>query len=237
MVGIQFRRKTGQGPIRQLAQCIGRRRRSGRSRALQSQFVASFRRRRPAAGAAHSNRNSPQASGAEGAAAGAAVSNRNNPKASGAEGAAAGAAASNRNNPKYSGAQGAAAGAAASNRNNLNTRAHKVPPPALPQPIATSLNFRRPGGAAGAAAANRNQPQYSGAEGAARRSRRQQRLTSIFGHAGAAAGYASVRNNVDHPGMYSQQWYGEHQAAFAPVGWNLNAPWVAPNWGSVATQL
>jgi hypothetical protein len=45
-----------------------------------------------------------------------------------------------------------------------------------------------------------------------------------------------VRNNVDHPGMYSQQWYGEHQGAWAPAGWSSGAPWVPPNWGTVATQ-
>ncbi|MFN0017256.1 MAG: hypothetical protein ACKVP0_03290 [Pirellulaceae bacterium] len=70
-----------------------------------------------AAGAAASNRNQPNYSGAQGAAAGAAASNRNQSNYSGAQGAAAGAAAANRNQPQYSGAQGAAAGAAVANRN------------------------------------------------------------------------------------------------------------------------
>jgi hypothetical protein len=172
-----------------------------------------------AAGAARSNRNSPQASGAAGAAAGAATANRNAPNASGAQGAAAGAAAANRNNPQYSGAQGAAAGAAAANRN---------------QPQYSGAE----GAAAGAAAANRNSPQYSGAEGAAAGvAVANYNEPAASGAAGAAAGYAAVRDNVNHdPGMYGQQWYGEHEAAWAPDGWSASTPWTPSTWAAIAAN-
>jgi hypothetical protein len=191
-----------------------------------------------AAGAAHSNRNQPQASGAEGAAAGAAASNRNNPNYSGAQGAAAGAAASNRNNPQHSGAEGAAAGAAASNRNNPQYSGAQGAAAG-----AAAANRNNPkysgaqGAAAGAAAANRNSPQYSGAQGAAVGAAVANNNSPQYsGAAGAAAGYAAVRSNVDHPGMYSQQWYGDHQGAWAPAGWNGGVAWTASNWGAVASQ-
>src|SRR5436190_1080625 len=95
-----------------------------------------------------------------------------------------------------SGDEGAAAGAAHSNRNN-------------PQYSGAQ------GAAAGAAVSNRNGPQYSGAQGAAAGAAVANRNSPQY--SGAAAGYAAVRNNVDHPGMYSQQWYGEHQGAWAPA--------------------
>lgn len=208
-----------------------------------------------AAGAAHSNRNSPQASGAQGAAAGAAHSNRNSPQASGAQGAAAGAAAANRNNPQYSGAQGAAAGAAASNRNspqysgaqgaaagaaisNRNKPQYSGAQGAAAGAAAANRNDPRysgaQGAAAGAAFANRNAPQYSGAQGAAVGAAvASSNEPQYSGAAGAAAGYAAVRNNVDHPGMYSHQWYGEHRGAWSPAGWAAGAAWVPANWDAL----
>jgi hypothetical protein len=192
-----------------------------------------------AAGAAHSNKNSPQATGAEGAAAGAAASNRNSPKASGAEGAAAGAAASNRNEPQHSGAEGAAAGAAASNRNNPKYSGAQG---AAAGAAASNRNSPQysgaQGAAAGAAVSNRNNPQYSGAQGAAVGAAvANQNSPQYSGAAGAAAGYAAVRNNVNHPGMYSQQWYGAHQGAWVATGWNADAAWTAPTWAAVAGQF
>src|SRR4029079_579752 len=56
-----------------------------------------------------------------------------------------------------------------------------------------------------AAATNRNTPQYPGASG-------------------APAGYAAVRNNVDHPDMFSPQWYGEHQT----IDWAGAGAWAQP---------
>jgi hypothetical protein len=68
----------------------------------------------------------------------------------------------------------------------------------------------------GAAAANRNQPAFSGGEG-------------------AAAGYASVRNNVDHPGVYGNEWYGNHPTAWHASGWAAGAAYAPTTWGAVAT--
>ena len=165
--------------------------------------------------AAEQNKNS-QPSGAEGAAAGAAAAKRNEPQASGAQGAAAGAAAAKRNEPPASGAQGAAAGAAAAKRN---------------EPHGSGAQ----GAAAGAAVANRNAPAASGAQGAAAGAAVANRnAPAASGAEGAAAGYAAVRNNVDHPGMYGQQWYGDHQGAWSPAGWAAGAAWAPATWGAVA---
>lgn len=79
------------------------------------------------------------------------------------------------------------------------------------QPTATGAQ----GAAAGAAAANRNQPQFSGAEG-------------------AVAGSAAVRNNYEHSGVYSQQWYGAHATAWAPTAWAAGSAWTPTTWGAVA---
>jgi hypothetical protein len=191
-----------------------------------------------AAGAAHANRNSPQASGAEGAAAGAAAANRNNPKYSGAQGAAAGAAASNRNNPQYSGAQGAAAGAAAANRNNPQYSGAQGAAAG-----AAAANRNNPqysgaqGAAAGAAIANRNAPQYSGAQGAVAGATVANYNAPVkSGTSGAAAGYAAIRNHVDHPGMFSKQWYGEHQGVWTPSMWDAGSEWIRPSWAEVVGQ-
>lgn len=169
-----------------------------------------------AAGAAASNRKSPQASGAQGAAAGAAAANRKSPQASGAQGAAAGAAAANRRGPLASGAEGAAAGAAAANRNS-------------PQVSGAA------GAAAGAAAANRNSPQVSGAAGAAAGAAAANRnAPAVSGAAGAATGYAAVRNSFSHPNIYGQKWYGDHPGAWAPSGWAAGNAWAPSAWGAVA---
>lgn len=150
---------------------------------------------------------SPQATGAQGAAAGAAAANRDKPATSGATGAAAGAAAANRNNPAVSGAQGAAAGAAAANRNN---------------PAATGAQ----GAAVGAAAVNRNSPAVSGAQGAAAGAAVAERNQPLAaGAVPAAAGYAAVRNSFNHPDVYSQQWYGQHQGAWAANNWAAGSIW------------
>ena len=123
--------------------------------------------------------------------------------------------------PKASGAEGAAAGAAVSNRNNPQ---HSGAQGAAAGAAVSNRNNPQysgaQGAAAGAAVANRNQPQYSGAQGAA-----------------AAAGYAGVRNNVDHPGMYGQGWYSEHQSAWAPSGWAAGAAWTPATWRGVSTQF
>jgi hypothetical protein len=181
--------------------------------------AAAGRRNQPQASgaegaAAASRRNQPQASGAEGAAA----ANRRSPQYSGAQGAAAGTAAANRNAPTYSGAQGAAAGAAAANRRS-------------PQYSGAQ------GAAAGAAAANRNAPAYSGAQGVAAGAAAANRNAPVAsGAAGAAAGYAAVSNSFDHPGMYGDDWYARHEAAWIPTGWTAGAAWAPATWSTVAEQ-
>ncbi|SFI96398.1 hypothetical protein SAMN05421753_1147 [Planctomicrobium piriforme] len=191
-----------------------------------------------AAGAAHSNRNQPNASGADGAAAGAAYSNKNQPNASGAEGAAAGATAANRNQPNASGAQGAAAGAAAANRNQPNaTGAQGAAAGAAyenrNQPNASGAE----GAAAGAAYANRNQPQMSGAQGAAAGAAyANQNQPQMSGVEGAAA-YAGVRDSYDHPDAYSQNWYGNHPAAWSAPNWSSGNAWNASSYDAVASHI
>jgi hypothetical protein len=129
------------------------------------------------------------------------------PQATGAQGAAAGAAAANRDKPATSGATGAAAGAAAANRNN---------------PAATGAQ----GAAAGAAAANRNNPAASGAQGAAAGAAVAERNQPLAaGAVPTAAGYAAVRNSFNHPDVYSQQWYGQHQGAWAATNWAAGSIW------------
>ena len=71
------------------------------------------------------------------------------------------------------------------------------------------------GAAEGAAVANRNASAVSGAEG-------------------AAAGYAAASRPVNHPSMYDQQWYSEHQSAWSPAGWNAGAAWAPVTWEGVA---
>jgi hypothetical protein len=34
--------------------------------------------------------------------------------------------------------------------------------------------------------------------------------------------------------MYDQQWYGEHQGAWSPAGWNAGAAWAPVSWEAVA---
>ncbi len=115
-----------------------------------------------------------------------------------------------------SGAQGAAAGYAAGKNN-------------------TPQYSGAQGAAAGAAAANQNAPAVSGATGvAASAAIANQNAPSVSGAEGAAAGYAAVRNSVDHPGMYGQQWYGEHQSAWSPTGWADGAAWAPATWDAVA---
>lgn len=118
--------------------------------------------------------------------------------------------------PQASGAQGAAAGAAAANRNN---------------PAATGAQ----GAAAGAAAANRNNPAVSGAQGAAAGAavadRNQPQAT------GAAAGYAAVRNSFNHPDLYSQQWYGQHQNAWSANNWAAGSIWAPTTLAGATSYL
>jgi hypothetical protein len=183
---------------------------AGRSQAAQASNA-----QRAAAGTAATNRNQ-SASGAQGAAAGATVANRNAPQASGAQGAAAGVAAANRNAPAASGAQGAAAGAAVANRN---------------APAASGAQ----GAAAGAAVANRNAPQVSGVQGAAAGvAAANYNAPAASGAEGAAAGYAAASGPVDHPSMYDEQWYSEHQGAWSPAGWAAGAAWAPTTWEAVA---
>jgi hypothetical protein len=145
-------------------------------------------------------KNEPQASGAEGAAAGHAMTQKNEPQASGAEGAAAGYGAANRNAPQYSGAQGAAAGYAAGNRN-------------APQYSGAQ------GAAAGYAAGNQNAPQYSGAQGAAAGyAAGNQNAPQYSGAQGAAAGYAAGNRNTypagqSHVALPTDAGYGMPAAA------------------------
>jgi hypothetical protein len=78
------------------------------------------------------------------------------------------------------------------------------------------------GAAAGAAIANRNQPQVSGA-------------------AGAAAGYAAVRNSFDRPDMYSATWHATHTDAWKAANWSAGsawtpAAWTPAAWGAIATH-
>lgn len=37
-----------------------------------------------------------------------------------------------------------------------------------------------------------------------------------------------MRGNFNHPNMYGQQWYGDHQGAWAARGWTAGAAWTAP---------
>lgn len=161
-------------------------------------------------GAWSEGKKNSQATGAEGAAAGAAAK-RNNPGASGAEGAAAGAAAAKRKNPGATGAEGAAAGAAAAKRNN---------------PAATGAE----GAAAGAAAANRNKPAATGAEGAAAGAAAANRNQP---NATGAAGYAAVRNSFDHPHVYNEQWYADHQGAWSAANWAAGTAWTVTSLAAV----
>ena len=173
-----------------------------------------------AAGAtAEKRRNESTASGAQGAAAGAAAANRRRPQASGAEDAAAGAAAANRNAPKASGAEGAAAGAALANRN-------------APQVTGAA------GAAAGAAVANRNAPKVSGAEGAAAGAAVANRnAPAVSGAAGAVAGSAAVRSSFNNHDLFSQQWYGSNQGAWAPARWAQGTAWTPTAWQNVSTYV
>jgi hypothetical protein len=136
------------------------------------------------------------------------------PQATGAQGAAAGAAAANRDRPATSGATGAAAGAAAANRNN---------------PAATGAQ----GAAAGAAAANRNNPAVTGAQGAAAGAavadRNQPQAT--------AAGYAAVRDSFNHPDVYSQQWYGQHDGAWSATNWAAGSIWAPTTMAGASSYL
>ena len=59
----------------------------------------------------------------------------------------------------------------------------------------------------------------------------------MSGAAGAAAGYATVRNNFNHPGMYGAAWYGDHQGAWAPTGWAAGSAWTPATWAAVAGHL
>jgi len=160
--------------------------------------------------------NAHNESGAEGAAAGHAAEKNKQPQASGAEGAAAGHAAAKNDAPQATGAQGAAAGAAVANHN---------------APAASGAQ----GAAAGYAAGKNNNPQVSGAQGAAvGAAAANQNAPAASGAEGAAAGYAAVRNSVDHPGMYGQPWYGDHQGAWSPAGWAAGAAWSPATWGAIA---
>ncbi len=165
--------------------------------------------------AAATHRNESQATGAQGAAA-APTGKNNQPQATGAEGAAAGAAAAKNKQPQYSGEEGAAAGAAVAKNN---------------QPQATGAE----GAAAGAAVAKNNQPQYSGAQGAAAGAAVANRNSPQFSGAQGAAGYAAVRNSFDHPDLYGQQWYGEHQGVWAPTTWTAGAAWAPTAPGTIAS--
>lgn len=130
--------------------------------------------------------------------------------------AAVGAATEHaKNKPtQASGAEGAAAGAAAANRKN---------------PAATGAE----GVAAGAAAANRNQPAASGAQGAAIGAAAANR-NQLANPVAASAGYAAVRNSFDHPGLYNQNWYAAHPAAWTAPNWTGNTAWTATSMAGVA---
>ena len=68
----------------------------------------------------------------------------------------------------------------------------------------------------GAAAANRNQPEVSGA-------------------AGAAVGAAAVRNSFNNPNLYNAHWYGANPGVWAPAGWAAGAVWAPTTWGVVSS--
>ncbi len=57
---------------------------------------------------------------------------------------------------------------------------------------------------------------------------------AVSGACGAAAGYAAVRNNYNHPNLYGQQWYGDHAGAWTSPGWAAGAAWTPSPWTAVA---
>ncbi len=85
--------------------------------------------------------------------------------------------------------------------------------------------------------ANRNQPQYSGAQGAA--------AGYAAGRAGYGSGFgpmspsqrytaaAAVRGGFNDYGAYGQGWYGDHPGAWACAGWRAGAAWTPATWGAV----
>ena len=136
----------------------------------------------------------------------------------GAEGAAAEHAAGNKN-PQATGKEGAAAGAAAARRREPTNAGEK-------------------GAAAGAAAAKRNEPAASGAEGAAVGAAAAKRnQPAVSGAAGAAAGYAGVRNSFDHPNLYNEQWYAEHNRAWNAAKWSTGTAWALTGFAAATNHL
>jgi hypothetical protein len=65
--------------------------------------------------------------------------------------------------------------------------------------------------------ARRNQPNASGA-------------------AGAAAGYAAVRNSFDHPNLYNQQWYADHRGAWSAANWSAGTAWTLSGLAAVSSH-
>jgi hypothetical protein len=57
----------------------------------------------------------------------------------------------------------------------------------------------------------------------------------VSGAAGAAAGYAAMRNSYSGSSLYGQQWYVANPGAFAPSAWTAGAAWSQPAWGAVAS--